>query len=1098
MAIEEGKGLHLGVEIDTKGVDKAIKGTSAEFQKLVKQAEQLKIEQKQILAEIEQIQKSYGITADVLETISKYGEDDLLRLSEQEQHVAALSKRYNECADAIAQVEQRAKSISDALDNLGQGGDSMPLDGVVESAEAAQEAIEEVVETTESIPADSPISETMDKAAESAEAVSEAVDVVSEKIENIPSIDMGDEELTEFKTKAEAIRAEITQIEAEEEKVSLQIKEQTARYKEQLEAVANIEKFGKSEGYDSVPAFNAALEEERRKAETMKASVDALIQKEEQLKAKHEELRRELEQTVNINVTTDTSGVEQASQSFEQIGESVDRTGKKIEHMTAQQFKKLRDEMNNTGTKGATVFDKLGKRIEAFGKRIRRMAERFIVMRIFTGIFNSLKNGLELASKNSDTLADKFMLLKQRALIAFYPAIEKASQVLEKLCDWAIKATDYIGAFIRIMTGTSLKDATKGAETLWNKVNEVTAIDNQIAENKRKIKELERQIKEENRLYKEQKKAIDGQKDTLNDQIKAIRRNINHLRDAQNEKKRLYDDEKQALQDSIEAINDRIKALQREQKEQNRVYEAQKKAIEAEIQLLKREKEAREDAIREAKNAADEKIKATNAEIKAIDKEIKALEKQLKETQEAAKAEEGTLASFDTLHKLDAGEEEDPEVKAIEEQIEALEEKKDALDEIKDAQEEERDNIPDAQDDPIVKQIEERIRAYEDEKDRIEAVKSASDDRFEDEIDANRQLIESLNDQIDLLEKEHEATDRAFEAQIEAQEKLIEGLEDKIEKLDETLETLEEEHEIKVTGLEDAKLKIETTNGKLTEMKNKIKEAGKGFGEFAGNVDEGADEAEKSVGGFVEWFDTAWDKVNEGLSKFSKKFWEAFDKADEWWYEHVDVPIHDFFFVSIPETFKTFYHDIIEPLFVEPFLRGIADIKQAVYRIKKWWFDTALPFIKSIFTKEFWTEKWDAIKKGAKAAFNGVIGVVERAINFIIEKLNTISWEIPDYVPLVGGKTFGFNLKPIEIPRLAQGAVIPGGAPFLAILGDQPSGKRNLEVPEELLRKIYREEMANSTMNVEVTNVFEGNLNQFARVIEPYVEVATKRKSAFA
>ena len=53
------------------------------------------------------------------------------------------------------------------------------------------------------------------------------------------------------------------------------------------------------------------------------------------------------------------------------------------------------------------------------------------------------------------------------------------------------------------------------------------------------------------------------------------------------------------------------------------------------------------------------------------------------------------------------------------------------------------------------------------------------------------------------------------------------------------------------------------------------------------------------------------------------------------------------------------------------------------------------------------------------------------------------------------------NLKIPSIPRLATGAVIPPNGEFLAVLGDQRSG-RNLEAPEGLIRKIVREESGNS------------------------------------
>lgn len=58
-----------------------------------------------------------------------------------------------------------------------------------------------------------------------------------------------------------------------------------------------------------------------------------------------------------------------------------------------------------------------------------------------------------------------------------------------------------------------------------------------------------------------------------------------------------------------------------------------------------------------------------------------------------------------------------------------------------------------------------------------------------------------------------------------------------------------------------------------------------------------------------------------------------------------------------------------------------------------------------------------------KGAFNGVMGIVEKAINAIIKRANKLSWDIPEWVPVIGGGKFGFNFKEISIPRLAQGGI---------------------------------------------------------------------------
>lgn len=80
-----------------------------------------------------------------------------------------------------------------------------------------------------------------------------------------------------------------------------------------------------------------------------------------------------------------------------------------------------------------------------------------------------------------------------------------------------------------------------------------------------------------------------------------------------------------------------------------------------------------------------------------------------------------------------------------------------------------------------------------------------------------------------------------------------------------------------------------------------------------------------------------------------------------------------------------------------------------------------------------------------------------------------------------------------SVPKLATGAVIPANGEFLAVLGDQKSG-RNLEAPEGLLRQIVREETADSGGETLVTVRFEGSLAQLARAVEPHIEVARNNR----
>lgn len=115
------------------------------------------------------------------------------------------------------------------------------------------------------------------------------------------------------------------------------------------------------------------------------------------------------------------------------------------------------------------------------------------------------------------------------------------------------------------------------------------------------------------------------------------------------------------------------------------------------------------------------------------------------------------------------------------------------------------------------------------------------------------------------------------------------------------------------------------------------------------------------------------------------------------------------------------------------------------------------------------TKVFSDLVSAAKTPGNKFIGFIEgiantviKAVNQIIKALNKLSWDVPDWVPGIGGETFGFNIKElreISIPRLAQGAVIPPNKEFLAMLGDQKHGT-NIEAPLDTIKQALAEVLA--------------------------------------
>ena len=127
--------------------------------------------------------------------------------------------------------------------------------------------------------------------------------------------------------------------------------------------------------------------------------------------------------------------------------------------------------------------------------------------------------------------------------------------------------------------------------------------------------------------------------------------------------------------------------------------------------------------------------------------------------------------------------------------------------------------------------------------------------------------------------------------------------------------------------------------------------------------------------------------------------------------------------------------------------------------------------------KNKFIEIFTAIKDGIKTPINAVIGFINglvsgvvNGINGMIRAMNKLSFDIPDWVPGIGGKTFGFNLSELtapQIPLLAEGAVIEPNRPFPAILGDQRTGT-NIEAPLDTIKQAVAEVLAEMSLNINL------------------------------
>lgn len=131
----------------------------------------------------------------------------------------------------------------------------------------------------------------------------------------------------------------------------------------------------------------------------------------------------------------------------------------------------------------------------------------------------------------------------------------------------------------------------------------------------------------------------------------------------------------------------------------------------------------------------------------------------------------------------------------------------------------------------------------------------------------------------------------------------------------------------------------------------------------------------------------------------------------------------------------------------------------------------------------------DKVAPGWRSALNVVIGIFEGFVNTIIDGINSLTWalnkvgfDIPDFL---GGGHFGINIgqvSHVSIPRLAKGAVLEGGNPFLAWVNDQPRGQTNIETPLSTMVEAFKSAMG-SNQKQDIVIEANGDFSQFIRFL---------------
>lgn len=165
-------------------------------------------------------------------------------------------------------------------------------------------------------------------------------------------------------------------------------------------------------------------------------------------------------------------------------------------------------------------------------------------------------------------------------------------------------------------------------------------------------------------------------------------------------------------------------------------------------------------------------------------------------------------------------------------------------------------------------------------------------------------------------------------------------------------------------------------------------------------------------------------------------------------------------------------------------------------------FDGILTFITGVFTLN-WSKAWEGVKNIFGGIFEGLGGMLKMPINGVISMINgaiaginSISVDIPDWVPGIGGEKFGINIP--QLPMLARGTDNwKGGLAQISEKGgeivDLPSGTR-VYPHDETVRKAYADgAKRNSGKSVYIAKLADSIVVKSESDIDKIAEALAKK-----
>lgn len=245
----------------------------------------------------------------------------------------------------------------------------------------------------------------------------------------------------------------------------------------------------------------------------------------------------------------------------------------------------------------------------------------------------------------------------------------------------------------------------------------------------------------------------------------------------------------------------------------------------------------------------------------------------------------------------------------------------------------------------------------------------------------------------------------------------------------------------------------------------------------------------------TQFFQNTWNSIttffSEAASTAISKVTEIFQKFNDW--------LSGIFAKDWTEQFGIFGNVI------NGFMQNVQNIWESIKKI----FSGIIDFIAGVFTGD-WERAWEGVKNIfggifdglialAKAPLNAVIGLINgmiNGINWVIDKINSISIDLPDWL---GGAHIGFNIPKIgNIPYLAKGGILSEGS---AIVGEAGPELLTMMGNQAVVRPLTNQ--TSNTANFGSINVYINGSGQSARELAEEIAVeienaVQRRGSVFA